>query len=196
MKTEPFLKNLWSGKLALEEYGNECKVYPCDNIFAAFEISEVIMEHKLIQKHLSEIDGAPDKIDSLEKELRVYLDRIEKDFNYVCHSDEFDVMDFLDKTSVGIQQFISNSDDEYLCWPSNQKTSLMPCFNEYLTYKFYESHMHEIDNGIEVFLKLLPVLQKPIDEALISGSFYWRDHSIHFIYELEEAIRGLKRPVA
>lgn len=191
METQPFWNNLWSRELVLEQYGPTARVYPVDAIFAAFDISRAKELLRLLIRHGNEIADSEDGAKLMAKSFNNYIESIEKDFGYRCSDGVFEAMDFLESTSMDIAKFQQEYHDDYLCWPVEDRDSLMGCFKEYHVYKFYEKYMDEIPGGVELFLNMIPDLQGPIQKTQISDDFFWDRTDISFLYEYREAKRAL-----
>lgn len=187
MKTQPFLNNLWSRELVLEQYGPTAKVYPVDAIFAAFDISQARETLRLLTRHGDEIADAEDGVKLATKTFDNGIESIERDFGYDCSDGVFEVMHFLESTSMNIEKFQQEYHSDYLCWPVDDRDSLEGCFKEYHVYKFYEKYMHEISGGVELFLNLIPEVHEPIRKTQICDDFYWDRGDISFLYQYREA---------
>lgn len=194
MKTEPFLNNLWSIELVLEKYGSTTRVYPSDAIFIAFDLTKASEQLSLLQEHLDEIAGAEEQIKLLEQYFDDCIDRIDRDHDYRCEEEVFNIKDFLEATSITVSRALEQGyDKDYLCWPVDDRGSLKGCLKEYHIYKFYEKYMGEISGGVEKFLDLMLELQGPIQKARISGDFFWDRTDISFLHEYREAKRALSQ---
>jgi len=196
MEAEPFQKNLWSAELVLKEHSPDSLVYPCENIFLAFNVSESLETLKLLKHYANSIEGASEQIELLTKSVENFVAQIKQECGYQSKNGEFDVMDYLDSTSITVSKLKEEYDEDYLCWPRSERISLEPCFKHYHVYKFHEKYMDQIPNGIEVFLKLIPDLEPFIVSAMITDNFYWNHNNVKFLYDYEEAVEGLQEMLA
>ncbi|MGC4020948.1 MAG: hypothetical protein QM734_02925 [Cyclobacteriaceae bacterium] len=143
MKNDPFQYNMWSAQLVLNTYGQNAKVYPFENVIDAFKISEAAKKLNLFRQHQNEIEGAENEIKLLTEQLEAQIASLQKSYSYKFENEFLDVMHFLESTSVELVKFSEEYDVDYLCWPANSQETLMPCFKEYIIYKFYETHMRK-----------------------------------------------------
>lgn len=187
MKAEPFLKNLWSAELVLDEIGTKSQVYPCENVFMAFNVSEAQERLRLFKSYGNDISQSEASIEMLTKNFDNYISTIEKEYGYQTTEAEFDVIEFLEATSMSVVQFAQKYDKDYLCWPREHRVSLWQGLLHYHRYKFFEEYMGEIPGGIDLFLRIIPVVEEPIDRAMFSGSFYWRQRDVKFLHDYQAA---------
>jgi len=192
MKTDLFQKNLWSAQLVLETYGPDVKVYPCEEIFEAFDLSESTLRLKLFREHENEIEEASEEIELLMRNLNSQIVRLQKKYRYNFEGENFDAMHFLDFAAVDLSKFMEECDVDYLCWPENDRVSLAPCFEEYHIYKFHEEHMGFLNSGFANFLLMIPKMKSLLEDARIGETFFWDDNYIDFVYDFAYAIENLK----
>ncbi len=191
MANNPFQCNLWSAQLVLETFGKDSKVYPSDNIYEAFDLSESQELLRLFREHELRIDCAKEEIKRLTEGLDIQTAALQKKYDYKYASESLDVMHFLDFTSVDLVRFIEEVDPDYLCWPVADRDSLIPCFKEYHIYQFYDEYMDFIPSGIINFLRLIPKMKPLFESAQINGTFYWQNREVGFLFEFEEAVEDL-----
>lgn len=182
METQLFSKNLWSAELVLEEIGATSKVYPCENVFMAFNVSEANERLRLFRYYGKDIFQSEESIEMTSKNLDSYISQIKQEYGYQSNAVEFDVLDFLETTSESILQFARKYDKDYLCWPREHRVSLWQGLLHYHRYKFFEEYMGVIPGGIDLFLRIIPVVEEPIERAMFTESFYWRGRDIKFLY--------------
>lgn len=162
---ELFASVLWTAKQVQGESSQHRKVHSVEHLQHVFEISgykvAVALYHKH-QQHIKDWRGLAERQTHL---LNTLLDETRSD------TFPFKVENYLNNTSIRVQELIATQGMRALCYPKRDNDLLIALINDYHTCKFLEQHRSEVDDAS--FINLTRNVKFNLIRSSVRDTFYW-----------------------